>query len=69
MENQINFLRAECNFKTKLINSLENFFNHENHQTKLHNGNTILTSSEADDDYLLPKRQVSIRKFPSQSNP
>ena len=38
MENQINLLQEECNFKTKLINFLlENLFNHENHQTKLHN--------------------------------
>ena len=35
MENQINFLQEECNFKTKLINSLlENLFNHENRQIK-----------------------------------
>ena len=56
-ENQINFLREECNFKTKLINSLlENLFNHETHQTKLHNGNTTLTSNKADNDYQFPKR-------------
>ena len=31
MENQINFLLEERNFKTKLINSLlESLFNHEN---------------------------------------
>ena len=35
MENQTKFLREECNFKTKLKNSLENLFNHENHQTTL----------------------------------
>ena len=70
MENKINFLREECKFKIKLINSLlENLFNHENHQTKLHNGNTTLTPNEADDNYLLPKRQVCKRKFQSQSNP
>ena len=35
MESQINFFQEECNFKTKLINSLlENLFNHKNHQTK-----------------------------------
>ena len=44
IENQINFLQEECNFKTKLINSLlENLFNHENHPAKWHNGNTTFT--------------------------
>ena len=42
IENEIKFLREECNFKTKLISSLlENLFNHENRQTKLHNGKVI----------------------------
>ena len=70
MENQINFLQEECIFKVKSINYLlENLFNHENHQTKLHNGNTTLTPNEADDDYQFPKRQACKRKFQSQSNP
>ena len=64
-----NFLREECNFKTKLINSLlENLLNHENHEIKLHNGNTILTPNKID-DYQVPKRQACKRKFQSQSNP
>ena len=70
MENEIKFLREECNFKTKLISSLlENLFNHENRQTKLHGGNTTLALNEAEDDYQFPKRQVCKRKFQSQSNP
>ena len=69
MENKINFLQEECNFKTKLKNSLlENLFNHENHQTKLHNGNTTLTPGEADDDYQFPKRQACKRSCQSQPN-
>ena len=69
MENQINFLQEGCNFKTKLKNSLlENLFNHENHQTKLHNGNTTLTPGEADDDYQFPKRQACKRSCQSQPN-
>ena len=64
-----NFLREECNFKTKLINSLlENLFNHENHETKLHNGNTTLTPNKVD-DYQFSKRQGCKRKFQSQFNP
>ena len=52
MENQINFLQEECNFKTELINSLlVNLFNKENHQTKLHNNNATLTLGKANDDF------------------
>ena len=70
MENQINFLQEEWNFKTKLINSLlENLFNHENHQTKLHNDNTRLTPGKAVDDFQFPKRQASKSSCQSQSNP
>ena len=53
---QTNVLQEECNFKTKLINSkLENLFNYENHQTKLHNDNKTLTPGKADDDFQFPK--------------
>ena len=70
MENQINFLQEECNFKTKLINSLlENLFNYEYHQTKLRNNNTTLTPAKADDDFQFPKRQACKRSCQSQSNP
>ena len=70
MENQRNFLQEEWNFKTKLINSLlENLFNHENHQTKLHNDNTTLTPGKADDDFQFLKRQACKRSCQSQSNP
>ena len=66
MENQINFLQEECNFKTKLINSqLENLFSHENHQTKLRNNNATLTSGKADDYFQLPKRQACKRSCQS----
>ena len=64
MKNEINFLREECYFKTKLINPCWRiFFNHENHLTKLHNGNTTLTPNEAEDDYQFPKQQACKRKF------
>ena len=54
MESQINFLQEECNFKTKLINSLlEILFNHKNHQTKLNI--IIMQHCEADDDSQFPK--------------
>ena len=70
IENQINFLQEECNFKTKLINSLlENLFNYEYHQTKLRNNNTTLTPAKADDDFQFPKRQACKRSCQSQSNP
>ena len=62
IENQITFLQEECSFKTKLINSLlENLFNHENHQTKLHNNNATLTPGKADDDFQFLKRQACKR--------
>ena len=48
MENQINFLKEECNL-------LENLFNHKNHQTKLNNDNTTLTPGEAGDDFQVVK--------------
>ena len=53
MENYINFLQEECNFKTKLINSfLENLFDYGSQQTKLHyNANRVLTLDEADNNY------------------
>ena len=64
---QIN-LQEECNFKTKLINSLlDNLFNHESHRTKLHNDNATLTHSEADSQF--PKWQACKRICQSQSNP
>ena len=67
MENQINFLQEECNFKTKLKNSLlENLINHDNHQTKLHNGNTTLTPGKANDDYKIPET-TSLQKKLSKS--
>ena len=67
MGNQIN-LQEECNFKTKLINSLlDNLFNHESHRTKLHNDNATLTHSEADSQF--PKWQACKRICQSQSNP
>ena len=70
MKNEINFLREECYFKTKLINPCWRiFFNLENHLTKLHNGNTTLTPNEAEDDYQFPKQEACKRKFQSQSNP
>ena len=53
-----------------MINSLlENLFNHENHQTKLHNDNTTLTPGKADDDFQFLKRQACKRSCQSQSNP
>ena len=70
MENQINFLQEECNFKTELINSLlVNLFNKENHQTKLHNNNATLTLGKADDDFQFPERQACKTSCQSQSNP
>ena len=69
-ENQINFLQEECSFKTKLINSLlENLFNHENHQTKLHNNNATLTPGKADDDFQFLKWQACKTNYQGQSNP
>ena len=70
MENQINFLQEECNFNTKLMNFLlENLFNLENHQPKLHNNNATLTPGKADDDFQFPKRQTCKESCRSQSNP
>ena len=48
---------------------LENLFNHENHQTKLHNDNATLTPGKADDDFQFPKRQAYKRSCQIQSNP
>ena len=52
MESQINFLQEECNFKTKLINSLLEIYSTIK-IIKL--SNATLTPGEADDDSQFPK--------------
>ena len=39
MENQIHFLREECNFKNQIDKLPARVFNNENRQIKLYNGN------------------------------
>ena len=65
MKNQINFLREEWSFKTKLII----YSTMKNHQIKLHKGNATLMPNKADDDYQFSKLQACKIKFQSQSNP
>ena len=60
IENQVNFRKEECKFKIKSINSLlQNLFNHENHQTKLHNNNAKLTPGKADHDFQFPNDKLA----------
>ena len=56
-ENQIKLLEEEFNFKTKMINSLqEKLVSYESYKTILHrNGLTAITPNEADDSHQLPK--------------